>query len=199
MIIIKNLQKYYKNRKVLDIKYLHFEKGKAYLLCGANGSGKSTLVKSILKIIDYQGNISINTKKIGYLPERFPEVSYISGLNFLQGLKIDNKMENIHSLASYFSLDLHLSLSNLSKGNLQKVMIIQAIMNDANLLIFDEPLNGLDPISQNKFIDLLIKLKNKNRCIIITTHYPKYYEDLFDEVIYLEKGNIYENQQNFKT
>lgn len=194
MISIHNLKKYYKNKLVLDIKYLHFERAKTYLLCGANGSGKSTLVKSILKIIDYEGKIIKNTTKIGYLPERFPEVSYISGINFLQGLKCDNNRNKIEELAKYFNLDLKLSISNLSKGNLQKVMIIQAIMNDADLLIFDEPLNGLDPSSQDKFINLLKMLKNNRRCIIITTHYPKYYEGLFDEVIYLEKGNIYENK-----
>ena len=194
MIPIHNLKKYYKNRLVLDIEYLHFKIGKAYLLCGANGSGKSTLVKSILKIIDYEGEIVKNTSKIGYLPERFPEVSYISGINFLQGLKCDNNISKIEELAKYFSLDLKLSISNLSKGNLQKVMIIQAIMNDASLLIFDEPLNGLDPASQDKFINLLKTFKESSRCIIITTHYPKYYEGLFDEVIYLEKGKIYENK-----
>ena len=193
MIEIHNLEKTYNKKIVLSIKDLRFKKGKVYLLCGANGAGKSTLVKAILKIIDYQGKIKINTKLVGYLPERFPEISYISTLTFLKCLKIDNDIKRIEELAAYLDLDLKKSISNLSKGNLQKVMIIQAIMNDANLMIFDEPLNGLDLKHQKKFIDLLKSLKNNNRCIIITTHYPTYYNNLYDELIYLEQGCIYES------
>ena len=196
MIEIYNLQKYYHKKLVLSIDYLHFEKGKVYLLVGFNGSGKSTLLKSILKIIDYKGKIEVNTSKIGFLPERFPEVSYISSLSFLRGLIIDENEENIHKYAKLFNIILNLSISNMSKGNLQKVMIVQAIMNNASLMIFDEPLNGLDPKMQDVFINIIKELKNENRCIIITTHYQKYYENVLDEIIYLENGKIYENKTN---
>lgn len=193
MIKINNLEKVYKNKTVLKIKSMEFMRGNVYLLCGANGAGKSTLVKSILKIIDYAGDIEINTKIIGFLPERFPEISYISTLTFLKCLKLDKNYERIEELARYFDLDLKKSISSLSKGNLQKVMIIQTIMNDALLMIFDEPLNGLDLANQKKFIDLLETLKNERRCIIITTHYPSYYSDIADATIYLEQGIIYES------
>ena len=196
MIEIYNLQKYYHKKLVLSIDYLHFEKGKVYLLVGFNGSGKSTLLKSILKIIDYKGKIEVNTSKIGFLPERFPEVSYISALSFLRGLIIDENEENIHKYAKLFNINLNLSISNMSKGNLQKVMIVQAIMNNASLMIFDEPLNGLDPKMQDVFINIIKELKNENRCIIITTHYLKYYENVLDEIIYLENGKIYENNKD---
>ena len=193
MIKINNLEKAYKNKTVLRIDELSFESGCLYLLCGANGAGKSTLVKSILKIIDYYGDIKIDSKIIGYLPERFPEISYISTFTFLKCLKIDGNYQRIEELAAYFDLDLKKSISSLSKGNLQKVMIIQAIMNNANIMIFDEPLNGLDLANQKKFIDLLKSLKDENRCIIITTHYPSYYSSIGDKTIYLEQGNIYES------
>ena len=193
MIKINNLEKVYKNKTVLKINKMTFSSGNVYLLCGANGAGKSTLVKSILKIIDYYGDIKINSKLIGFLPERFPEISYISTFTFLKCLKIDNNYERIEELAAYFDLDLKKSISSLSKGNLQKVMIIQAIMNNANIMIFDEPLNGLDLANQKKFIDLLKSLKDENRCIIITTHYPSYYSSIGDKTIFLEQGNIYES------
>ena len=196
MIEIYNLQKYYHKKLVLSIDYLHFEKGKVYLLVGFNGSGKSTLLKSILKIIDYKGKIEVNTSKIGFLPERFPEVSYISALSFLKGLIIEENEENIYKYAKLFNINLNLSISNMSKGNLQKVMIVQAIMNNASLMIFDEPLNGLDPKMQDVFINIIKELKNENRCIIITTHYLKYYESVLDEIIYLENGKIYENNKD---
>lgn len=196
MIEIYNLQKYYHKKLVLSIDYLHFKKGKVYLLVGFNGSGKSTLLKSILKIIDYKGKIKVNTSKIGFLPERFPEVSYISALSFLKGLIIDENEENIYKYAKLFNINLNLSISNMSKGNLQKVMIVQAIMNNASLMIFDEPLNGLDPKMQDVFINIIKELKNENRCIIITTHYLKYYENVLDEIIYLENGKIYENNKD---
>ena len=73
-------------------------------------------------------------------------------------------------------------------------MIIQAIMNKANIIIFDEPLNGLDSVNQNKFIKLIQMMKSKERTIIITTHYPKYYTNIYDYVIYIESGYIRETK-----
>ena len=110
MIIVKDLKKYYNNNLVLDIGYFKFEKGKTYLLLGGNGSGKSTLIKSIIGLIKYEGSIEKSCKHIGYVPERFPEISLISAERILNNLAIDKKKtirgEIIGQFSSFFKLDL---------------------------------------------------------------------------------------------
>ncbi len=195
-ISIKNFKKYYHKVKVLEIKEYNFLKGYTYLIVGENGSGKSTLIKSIVGIINYEGIINTFDNIIGYLPERFPEISLIKGYTFLNNLLINNKNANkseiLVDFSKYFDLNLNKNISSLSKGNLQKLMIIQAIMNKANIIIFDEPLNGLDSVNQNKFIKLIRMMKSNDRTVIITTHYPKYYTNIYDKVIYIESGYIRE-------
>ena len=200
IIEIHNLIKKYKKEEVLNIDTFSFMFGKKYLISGENGSGKSTLIKCIVGVINYQGKIQINTKRIGYLPERFPEISLIRAKTFLDNLTIEeNKTivsEIIDQFSDYFVLDVNKNISSLSKGNLQKVMIIQALINNANLLIFDEPLNGLDINNQNKFINLLKMIDDGKKTIIITTHYPKYYQDLYDYQIFIARGRINEIKEN---
>lgn len=200
MIIVKDLKKYYNNNLVLDIEYFKFEKAKTYLLLGGNGSGKSTLIKSIIGLIKYEGSIEKSCKHIGYVPERFPEISLISAERILNNLAIDKKKtirgEIIGQFSSFFKLDLKKKLCSLSKGNLQKFMIIQALINNASVFIFDEALNGLDKENQEKLIEIIGILKKCSKTIIITSHYPDYYSDLCDCFLYLKQGKIYECIEN---
>ena len=77
---------------------------------------------------------------------------------------------------------------------MQKVLIIQALIHDAQVFIFDEPLNGLDTKSQNIFFNIIEDLKEKNKTIIITTHYPEFYINKYDYTLKLEKKKlVYEN------
>lgn len=194
MIIINGLKKYYNKNLVLEIDNFHFLKAKSYLLLGSNGSGKSTLIKCIIGLINYQGNIKRNYSRIAYVPERFPEISLISTKSFLDNLMLDGEKsirgEIIGLFSNYFTLDTKKKICNLSKGNLQKFVIIQALINNADVFIFDEALNGLDKINQSKFIGLINLLRRCNKTIIITSHYEYYYHDCFDFKIVLKNGCI---------
>lgn len=200
MIIIKNLKKYYKKNLVLDIEYLHFEKNKTYLILGANGSGKSTLIKSIIGLINYEGSIKKNYDIIGYVPERFPEISLIKTSSLLNNLMIKSEKtirgQIISQFSDFFELNVNKTICSLSKGNMQKVIIMQALINNANIFIFDEALNGLDKKNQERFKSILKILKNSNKTIIIASHYPDYYNDFYDYVIHLKQGKIYEIYKN---
>ena len=199
VIEITNFKKFYHRQCVLSIKKLSFYLGYTYLIVGENGSGKSTLIKAIIGLIKYEGYIKKEDTYFSYLPERFPEFSLINVMTFLKLMKIDDNISDkiIYDLCDYFNLDYHKLISNLSKGNLQKVMIIQAIINNQKVMIFDEPLNGLDLDCQNKFLTLLKILKNNNRTIIITTHYPKYYVGIFDLVVSLKNGEVSEIKADY--
>lgn len=199
MIKVFNLIKTYKNNNVLNIDYFNFEKGKSYLLVGSNGSGKSTLLKCILGINNINnGKIEINTKNIGYIPERFYFPEFCSIEKFLNSiLNIYNKMENNHLINYYcqlFSLNETIFISKLSKGMMQKVLIIQSLIHDADLFIMDEPLNGLDNYSQKLFFRIIDDLKLNNKTIIIATHYPQFYNNNYDYILKIDnKEIIYEN------
>lgn len=196
MIEINNLIKKYNNLLVLKIDSFCFENNKSYLLVGNNGSGKSTLIKCILGInIINQGNIKINTKNIGYVPEKyyFPDFCSIERFlnNILELYSLEDNKYMIDYYCDLFNINKKKKLSKLSKGMSQKVLIIQSLIHDPQLLIFDEPVNGLDPKSQKIFLNIINDLKRKNKTIIITTHYPSFYPDDFDYYIKLNNNNLY--------
>lgn len=200
MIIIRNLKKYYKKNLVLDIEYFHFQKNKTYLILGANGSGKSTLIKSIIGLINYQGSIIKNYNVLGYVPERFPEISLIRTNALLNNLMLESKKtireEIISQFSDFFELDVNKKICFHSKGNMQKVIILQALINNASIFIFDEALNGLDKKNQERLKTILKILKDNNKTIIIASHYPDYYNDCYDYVVHLRQGKIYEFYKN---
>ena len=199
MILIKNLKKKYKNNLILDIDSFHFEKGKSYLVVGSNGSGKSTLIKCILGINRLDcGDIKVNTNNISYIPEKyyFPDFCTIDKflLNILSLYSLEINKDLIDYYTSLFNIEKTRYLNKLSKGMQQKVLIIQSLIHNANLFIFDEPLNGLDVNSQNIFFDIIDKLKDGVNTVIITTHYPAFYKNKYDYIIKLNNRKlIYED------
>jgi len=203
MKIIKliNVCKRYKRNTIFSNINYSFEKGKCYLLKGDNGSGKTTLIKGILGLINFnEGKVELLDKQVGYVPEKiiFPE--YISVYQFLYNLGIiksidkDQLEKSIDQLLKEWDLfdAKNKNMKNLSKGMSQKTLIIQALLNNPNIFIFDEALNGLDLRMQSKFISLIKELKLKNKTIIICSHYPKYYSDICDITITIEDGKIYD-------
>lgn len=196
MIELNNIKKIYSNTLILDIKNFRFEREKSYLLVGSNGCGKSTLIKCILKINKLnEGIVKINCDNIGYVPERyyFPDLGTINSylINVCKIYGISNIENMINYYCNIFSINKDLKLNKLSKGMSQKVLIIQSVIHDAKLLIFDEPINGLDFNSQKIFFNLIKSLRNKGKTIIITTHYPSFYKDMYDYYIVMKDRGIY--------
>ena len=194
-IEIINVTKSYKKIDILKQVSYCFESGKCYLIIGANGAGKSTLLKLITKMIyPIQGEIKLYDLKIGYVPDKLTLPLNITVNLFLKtitNLKNGNIMNTI-MLMKYFDLyeNKNKYLNQLSKGMLQKILIIQAFIGEPDVLIFDEALNGLDIVMQKKLIELIGKEKNKDKIIIITSHYPNYYDDVIDVKVKLENGKI---------
>lgn len=193
MIELFNIVKKYKNKLVLDFDYFHFEKGKSYLLIGSNGSGKSTLIKCILGLLEIDhGEIKVKCSKIGYVPEKIYSPDFLTIKEFLI---LINKLNNVEidlkeDYLEKFKLNGNLKMSSLSKGMLQKTIILQAIIVNSELLIFDEPLNGLDNDSQIEFINCINELMCLGKTIIVATHYPRFYGDNFDYVVKIENGKL---------
>lgn len=202
---IIDLTKKFGEQTALNNINLNIKKNEIVGLLGPNGAGKSTLMKSItgvLKIetgqILFQGrDISqspIESKKnIGFLPENNPlyqDMFVKEYLNFVANIhKISSKrVEEVIDLVG-ITPEKSKKISQLSKGYKQRVGLAQAIIHQPDLLILDEPTNGLDP---NQIIEIrnLIKEISLEKTIILSTHIMQEVEALCSRVILIHKGNI---------
>jgi Cu-processing system ATP-binding protein len=206
MIALSKVIKRYGRLEVLKGIDLKFSKGKISAIVGPNGSGKTTIIKIILGLVkpDY-GKVFIDDKplngdflyreKIGYMPQiaSFPEnLSVLEVLSMIKDLRnrTDNPEEN---LIQEFELtsELTKSIRTLSGGNRQKLSAVIALMFNPDILIFDEPTAGLDPVINSRFKELIRNEKNKGKTIILTSHIMSEVEELADEIVFLLDGKIY--------
>ncbi len=177
-IEIKDVNKKYGKKKVLNNINITLSNDSYNIIVGANASGKSTLVKCINGVIEYDGFINNHEYVISYCPDKviFPE--FISLKNFLYLLeycstkKISDFKKKIDYYLELFKLQefKNTPIIKLSLGSKQKILIIQTLVKEADVYIFDEPLNGLDNESQKVFIDELKRLKEEEKLILIITH-----------------------------
>lgn len=174
MIEFIDVSYFYGKKQALNNVNLKIKKGSFNLFIGHNGSGKSTTVKLILKLIHKEkGTIIRNYDSYCYMPEKTILPDYITIEDFLKDLSFFSKDCNYERYLEIFNMDKTMLISSLSKGNKQKVALIQLLMEDKDLYILDEPTNGLDQESINILIKFL-KEKNKNgKTIIVVTHYKK--------------------------
>lgn len=194
----KNAEKEIDGNKVLEGITLSIEKGERIGIKGSNGSGKSSLLKLIGGIYEEtNGEVTRQKIRVGYVPEHFPENIRFKINDFLRlvGKMNTPNEEEINKMIDYYSNIfavtefLNTPLRKCSKGTKQKVGIIQALMNDPELLLMDEPLTGLDDKSQK---ELLIQLDSlsKEMTIIFTAHEELLVDGLAKRMIMVESGKI---------
>ena len=202
---INNLTKKFGEQTALDNINLRIEKGEIVGLLGPNGAGKSTLMKSISGVLKIdEGSIVFNNKsianhpleskaRIGFLPENNPlyqEMYVREYLEFVAGLHQISK-SNIEHIIDLVGITPERSkkISQLSKGYKQRVGLAQAILHSPDLLILDEPTNGLDP---NQILEIrsVIRTIGKGKMVILSTHIMQEVEALCNRVILIHKGKI---------
>ncbi len=204
VIEIRNLVKTYgKNIAVKGIN-LSIEKGKIVGFVGKNGAGKSTTLRNMLNMLNpTKGRIEIlgldsekDSKKIkskvSYVPSEsafYENITCEKLLQFALGFT-ETSIEKMQNLSQYFELDLSKKIGELSFGNKKKLSLIQGFIKDADLIILDEPTNGLDPLMQNKFFELLLKEKQKGKTIFLSSHNLSEIEKYCDKVAIIKDGEI---------
>ncbi|MEI2988354.1 MAG: ATP-binding cassette domain-containing protein [Oscillospiraceae bacterium] len=203
MIKIENVTKKFKENTVLNNVSINFEKGKIHGLIGRNGSGKTVLMKCICGFIPVtSGSITVRNKVISKknVPENIgliietpgflPNYSGYRNLKFLADISGKaNKNAIIRSIESV-GLDPHSKkhVGKYSLGMRQRLGLAQAIMEDPDLLILDEPMNGLDKDGVKDMRDYLLKLKEQGKTMLIASHSAEDIEILCDTVCEMDKG-----------
>lgn len=205
-IEVNNYTKIIKGMTVLDNVNLTLEKGSISLIVGGNGSGKTMLLRALSGLIfPTSGEILIDGKKmifnekfpvdIGICIEQNGMQSNISGFENLAYLANINKIIDKEEILRYMKLfDIYrykdMKFKKYSLGMKKKLALIQAVMENQDLMIFDEPLNGLDKKSIDVFVKLLEEEKAKGKTIIIATHKQNIFENILDRVFEMYNGRL---------
>lgn len=205
MLKVKNLSK--KFDKVLAVKNVSFEvnSGEVGVLLGPNGAGKSTTIKSIAGLLRFDGQITINNKGnkdveakrvFGYTPETpalYESLTVWEHLEFIaRAYSLNNWEERAKELLVRFELDDKKDKlgKELSKGMQQKVSICCALLISPKMLMFDEPMIGLDPRAIKELKSIFTELKNAGCAVLISTHIIDSIEEVWDKVLIMDKGEI---------
>ena len=210
-IKIQDLYKNYGKVQALKGVSLVVEKGSIFGFLGPNGAGKTTTIRCMLDAIRPQaGSILVLgldpqkeavevREKVGYLPgelnlEGNRKVS--DTLRYFGALRGNNlEWGYVQDLADKMDLDLNMSIKNLSKGNKQKVGVVQALMHRPELLILDEPTSGLDPLIQQEVYRLLRTAREEGATIFFSSHIINEVEAIADQVAIIRDGVIVEEAE----
>lgn len=205
IVKVENVTKYFKQEKVLDDVNMNLETGHIYGIVGKNGAGKTVLFKIIAGFIKpSSGKVTVAGKIIG-VDRDFPDSlgliietpGFLSQYNAYQNLlylaNINNKIskEDIKEAIRMVGLDpdSDKKVGKFSLGMRQRLGIAQAIMENPNLIILDEPMNGLDKKGIEDVKELLLKLKGDGKTILMASHYAEDME-ICDEVFQMEDGKL---------
>jgi len=205
ILIARNIVKQYENHLALNDVSLEIPKGSIYGLLGPNGAGKTTLMKIINQITaPDSGNIIFNNEKlvrkhisqIGYLPEErglYRKMKVGEQSLYLAQLKGMSKKEATIKLKTWFEkLDIlqwwDKKVEELSKGMAQKVQFAITVIHNPDLLIFDEPFSGFDPVNTALIRNEILELKEKGTSIIFSTHRMESVEEICDEITLINNG-----------
>lgn len=205
-IQIHDLCKSYRSRAVLKHITLTFESGMIYGITGRNGSGKTMLLRAVAGLIKpTSGQILVNGKRLhkdlsfppnmGILIDRPSFLNYASGfenLRMLGEIKGSLKDREIEVYLERFDLNPQSKqpVGKYSMGMIQKLGIIQAIMENQKLLILDEPFNALDEKAVEVLYELLRKFKEEGKLVILTSHHSEDIHSLCDVIYTIQDGEI---------
>ena len=212
MISINNLTKYFGETRAVDGISLEIPEGRILGILGPNGAGKTTTLRMLTGFISpTSGSIFVNNidagsnplevkKLIGYLPESSPiytdmlvydYLKFIADIRNISPSRVFDRLQELADLCGIREV-MHREVSTLSKGYKQRVGLALALMDDPEILILDEPTNGLDP-NQIAEIRTIIKDIGKKKTIIFSTHILSEAEATCDRVVIMNKGKLVAN------
>ncbi|MCW3984009.1 MAG: ABC transporter ATP-binding protein [Candidatus Bathyarchaeota archaeon] len=211
-VILDKLTKNFNGFKALNEVSLTIKQGEIFGYIGPNGAGKTTTMKILVGLIsDFQGQVTIGGysapekkdeihKLLGYLPQSVAFQDWrtidhaLKTFGKLSGLTDAQLEERIPPLLDMLGLAdaRHKRISYLSGGMTQKVGLAQALLHEPKLLVLDEPMGGLDPLSRRQFKDIVLKLAEKGTTVLFSSHILSDVQDVADRVGIISHGRIKE-------
>lgn len=195
MFDIQDLSLKYKSKTVLNNLNLQLNEGKVFGILGRNGAGKTTFFETIYQNTKYNGQIllkneKIEKKDISYLESENYFYPYLSVEDIL-GLFINkNKDQNVTKLTSFLNIPKDAIVERLSLGTKKKLAILCNILIDRPIYLFDEPFNGLDFESVEKFYFLIEQLKTKGKIVLISSHIMETLTHCCNQIGHLQNGTF---------
>ena len=210
MLELRHVTKRYRGIPAVEDVSFRLDAGSVLGYLGPNGAGKSTTVKMITGMVEpTHGEILFRGKSIyddlpafrarmGYVPEEAQVYTHLSGLEYLQLVgRLRAMPERVierkaRALLELFGLktSVEAPLSDYSKGMKQRVLLSAALLHDPDLIIFDEPLSGLDAVTARLFKDLLVILRREDKAVLYISHVLEVVEQVCDRVIILAAGKV---------
>lgn len=203
---LKNINKSFGNKQILKDISFNIESGSAMGFLGRNGAGKTTTIRIIMDVFKADsGSLLIDGKpfekekfKVGYLPEekgmyqKIPLIKQLAYFGELKGMSSKEAIQKGTEIINNMGLSEYINkpLSTLSKGNQQKFFISQAIINDPDILILDEPFGGLDPVNAQSLKDIIREYIKKDKIVIFSSHQMSHVEEFCDDVTFIKNGKI---------
>lgn len=204
----KTFRKPFRFRETKAVQKLDLDiyKNEIFGLLGPNGSGKTTTMKLLLgllfpdegeaRVLNRDPRNVATKERIGFLPEESYLYDFLTGKETLQffgrlfGLSREHREERVDELLREVGLweDRNRKLSEYSKGMRRRIGFAQAIINDPEVIVLDEPTVGLDPIIARQLKDLILDLKQQGKCVIVSSHVLADVEDVCDRVAILHEG-----------
>ncbi len=207
VIQFQEVCKDYQAHRILDHVNLQVERGEFFGLVGVNGVGKTTLIKGLLDLCEIeQGNIYLfgvphtnyNARThLSFLPEQFVPPYFLTGYNFLAYMaRLQGQVfESVRAHEICHTLDFAVSalkqpVQDYSKGMAQKLGIIASILSNKSLLVWDEPMSGLDPKARAYLKSYLLSLKSQGKTLFFSTHLLPDVDALCDRMAILHEGRL---------
>ena len=174
MIEVRNLTKKYRELIVIDNFSHTFDKGKVYGIMGENGAGKSTLFRCIAGIEPYDGSVFVSdNSQVGYMSDTPFYYSYVTGMEYIE-----------------FCLRAKGKDVNSSMGMKKRLMLLTIMLQDNDIIIMDEPFNGIDLAGTIVLRQWLKEMKAEGKCVILSSHIVSAIADICDEITYIHKGKV---------
>lgn len=203
---VKRLRKSFGDTEVLHGISFSVESGHALGLLGRNGAGKTTTIRILMDVFKQNsGEILLDGKKfcpqefsIGYLPEErglYPKKTIseqLIYLGMLRGLSAAKAKEQVLWWLERMEISQweNKKLETLSKGNQQKVQLIQTLIHDPKIIILDEPFSGLDPVNAQILKDVIREQIKKGKLVIFSSHQMNYVEEFCEDIVILNHGDV---------
>lgn len=204
VIETKKLTKFYGKIKGVEDLTFNVKKGEIFGFLGPNGAGKTTTIRTLLGYLnktsgeayifgkDIENNIVEIKQEVGYIPGDLNIYGHMTGKQFLDYFSSlrNRDMSLLDEMLEIFELPLDRKVKGYSKGMKQKLGIIQAFMDNPEMVIMDEPTSGLDPLLQQKFYEFLLKQKKKGKTIFFSSHVLSEVDKICDRVGIIRDGKL---------